>query len=87
MGLVSAAVLLTVLKIVIELDLREIMAKAGPGAFLCPSELAGQLPTQNPNASVMLHRFFRLLATLSFLNCSHRNLPGSTVKRLCSLFI
>ncbi|XAR52134.1 Caffeate O-methyltransferase [Bertholletia excelsa] len=83
--LVSAAVLPMVLKTAIELDLLEIMAKAGPGAFLSSSELAAQLPTQNPNASVMLDRILRLLASHSFLNCSLRNLSGGRVERLYGL--
>ncbi|XAR52136.1 Caffeate O-methyltransferase [Bertholletia excelsa] len=85
MLLASAAVLPMVLKTAIELDLLEIMAKAGPGAFLSSSEIAAQLPTQNPNASVMLDRILRLLATHSFLNCSHRNHSGGRVERLYSL--
>ncbi|XAR52135.1 Caffeate O-methyltransferase [Bertholletia excelsa] len=85
MVLVSAAVLPMVLKTAIELELLEIMAKAGPGAFLSSSEIAAQLPTQNPNASVMLDRILRLLASHSVLNCSLRNLSGGRVERLYGL--
>ncbi|PHT87614.1 Caffeic acid 3-O-methyltransferase [Capsicum annuum] len=67
------------------IDLREIMAKAGPGAFISPSEIAAQLPTKNPEAPVMLDRMFRLLATYSVLNCTFRTLPDSRVERLYSL--
>ncbi|KAF3644643.1 Caffeic acid 3-O-methyltransferase [Capsicum annuum] len=61
------------------------MAKAGPGAFISPSEIAAQLPTKNPEAPVMLDRMFRLLATYSVLNCTFRTLPDSRVERLYSL--
>nr|GEW01685.1 caffeic acid 3-O-methyltransferase [Tanacetum cinerariifolium] len=44
MQLASASVLPMVLKSAIELDLLEIIAKAGPGAYVSPAELAAQLP-------------------------------------------
>ncbi|KAF3624540.1 Caffeic acid 3-O-methyltransferase [Capsicum annuum] len=44
MQLASASVLPMVLKSALELDLLEIMAKAGQGAFISPCELATQLP-------------------------------------------
>ncbi|KAM7280561.1 hypothetical protein ACFE04_007695 [Oxalis oulophora] len=70
MQLASASVLPMILKTALELDLLEIMAKAGPGAFLSPSEIASQLPTTNPDAPVMLDRILRLLASYSILKCS-----------------
>ncbi|KAF3644274.1 Caffeic acid 3-O-methyltransferase [Capsicum annuum] len=79
--LASASVLPMVLKSAIELDILEIMAKAGPGAFISPSELAAQLPTKNPHASVMLDRMLRILAASSVL----RTLPDGRVERLYSL--
>lgn len=85
MQLASASVLPMVLKSALELDLLEIMAKAGPGAFISPSELAAQLPTKNPEAPVMLDRMLRLLATYSVLNCTLRTLPDGRVERLYSL--
>ncbi|PHU23582.1 Caffeic acid 3-O-methyltransferase [Capsicum chinense] len=85
MQLASASVLPMVLKATVELDLLEIMAKSGPGAFISPSELAAQLPTKNPEAPVMLDRMFRLLATYSVLNCTLRTLPDGRVERLYSL--
>ncbi|GAB4844712.1 hypothetical protein Ancab_040094 [Ancistrocladus abbreviatus] len=51
----------------VELGLLEIIAKAGRG--LSAAEIAAQLPTENPNASDMLERMLRLLASYSFLNC------------------
>ncbi|KAL6123001.1 hypothetical protein ACLB2K_075524 [Fragaria x ananassa] len=85
MQLASASVLPMVLKAAIELDLLEIMAKAGPGSFLSPSDLASQLPTKNPEAPVMLDRMLRLLASYSILTCSLRTLPDGKVERLYCL--
>ncbi|PHT87615.1 Caffeic acid 3-O-methyltransferase [Capsicum annuum] len=83
--LASASVLPMVLKSAIELDILEIMAKAGPGAVISPSELAAQLPTKNPHASVMLDRMLRILAAYSVLHCTLRTLPDGRVERLYSL--
>ncbi|XP_028052000.1 classical arabinogalactan protein 5-like [Camellia sinensis] len=66
-SLASASVLPMVLKSAIELDLLEIMGKAGPGAYVSPSEVAAQLPTKNPDAAVMLDRILRLLTSSSVL--------------------
>lgn len=85
MQLASASVLPMVLKSAIELDLLELIKKAGPGAYLSPSELASQLPTQNPDAPVMLDRILRLLASYSVLNCTVKNLPDGGVERLYGL--
>ncbi|XP_048126942.1 caffeic acid 3-O-methyltransferase-like [Rhodamnia argentea] len=85
MQLATAAALPMVLKAAIELDLLEIMAKVGPGAYLSPSEVASQLPTRNPDAPVMLDRIFRLLASYSVLTCTLRDLPGGEVERLYNL--
>ncbi|MBA0773572.1 hypothetical protein Gotri_008839 [Gossypium trilobum] len=85
MQLASASVLPMVLKSAIELDLLEIMAKAGPGAFLSPKEVASKLPTTNPDAPVMLDRILRLLASYNVLTCSLRTLPDGKVERLYGL--
>ncbi|XP_019245640.1 PREDICTED: LOW QUALITY PROTEIN: caffeic acid 3-O-methyltransferase-like [Nicotiana attenuata] len=85
MQLCSASVLPMVLKSALELDLLELMAKAGPGAAISPTELAAQLSTQNPEAPVMLDRMLRLLATYSVLNCTLRTLSDGSVERLYSL--
>jgi len=85
MQLATASVLPAVLTAAIELDLLEIMARAGPGAYLTPGEVASQLPTQNPDAPVMLDRIFRLLASYSVLTCTIRDLPEGKVERLYGL--
>ncbi|KAL5737155.1 hypothetical protein ACOSQ2_031943 [Xanthoceras sorbifolium] len=78
MQLASGSVLHMVLKSAIELDLLEIIAKAGPGAFMSPKDIASHLPTINPDAPLMLDRILRLLASYSILTCSlrHNSLPG-----------
>ncbi|XP_050237155.1 caffeic acid 3-O-methyltransferase-like [Mercurialis annua] len=85
MQLASASVLPMVLKSAIELDLLEIMAKAGPSALLSPPELASQLPTTNPEAPVMLDRILRLLACYNVLTCSLRTLGDGEVERVYGL--
>ncbi|KAG5229465.1 hypothetical protein OIU76_022755 [Salix suchowensis] len=83
--LVSSSVLPMVLKTAVELDLLEIMAKAGPGAFMSPSDIASHLPTKNPDAPSMLDRILRLLASYSILTCSLRDLPDGKIERLYGL--
>ncbi|KAK3230252.1 hypothetical protein Dsin_002133 [Dipteronia sinensis] len=85
MQLTSASVMPMVLKSALELDLLEIIAKAGPGAHLSPTQVASQLPTTNPDAPVMLDRILRLLASYSILTCSLKTLPDGKVERLYGL--
>ena len=85
MQLASASVLPMVLKSALELDLLEIIAKAGPGAQLSPSDIASQLPTNNPDAPVMLDRMLRLLACYNIFTHSLRTLPDGKVERLYGL--
>ncbi|KAK4436175.1 Caffeic acid 3-O-methyltransferase [Sesamum alatum] len=85
MELASASVLPMVLKSAIELDLLELIKKAGPGASASPSELAAQLPTKNPDAATMIDRMLRLLVAHSVLHCSLKPLPDGGVERRYSL--
>ncbi|KHN23295.1 Caffeic acid 3-O-methyltransferase isoform B [Glycine soja] len=85
MQLASASVLPMVLKSALELDLLEIIAKAGPGVHLSPTDIASQLPTHNPNAPVMLDRILRLLACYNILSFSLRTLPDCKIERLYGL--
>ncbi|XP_030512760.1 caffeic acid 3-O-methyltransferase 1-like [Rhodamnia argentea] len=82
MQLAGAAELPMVLKTALELDLLEIMAKAGPGARISPSEIASQLPTENPDAPAILDRILRLLATNSIVSCTVQELPDGRAERL-----
>ncbi|XP_009388361.2 caffeic acid 3-O-methyltransferase [Musa acuminata AAA Group] len=68
--LVVGAVLPMTLKAAIELDLLEIVARAGPGAKLRPDDIVAQLPTENPHAAEMVDRILRLLAAYSIVSCS-----------------
>lgn len=85
MQLASASVLPMILKTALELDLLEIIAKAGPGAHLSPLDIASQLPTNNPDAPVMLDRILRLLACYNILTCKLRTLEDGKVQRLYGL--
>ncbi|GFP93708.1 caffeic acid 3-o-methyltransferase 1 [Phtheirospermum japonicum] len=85
MQLATASVLPMVLKSAIELDLLELIKKAGPGAFVSPAELAAQIPATNPAAQAMLGRTLRLLATHSVLNCRLESRPDGGNERLYSL--
>ncbi|KAL8519639.1 hypothetical protein ACS0TY_010535 [Phlomoides rotata] len=84
MQLVTASVLPAALKTAIELDLLELIKKAGS---VSPAELAAQIPTTNPEAPVMLDRILRLLAANNILDCKLRTLPAADagVERLYSL--
>jgi len=74
-----------VLKTVIELDVLEIIKRAGPGAQLSPVEIMAELPTQNPQAPAMLDRLLQLLASYSILTPSFQTLPDGRVERLYGL--
>ncbi|NP_001268100.1 caffeic acid O-methyltransferase [Vitis vinifera] len=83
--LTSASVLPMALKSALELDLLEIIAKAGPGAFVSTSEIAAKITKRNPKAPVMLDRILRLLATYDVVKCSLRDSPDGGVERLYGL--
>lgn len=85
MQLATASILPMVLKTAIELDLLEIIAKAGSGAYVTPTELASLLPTSNPDAPVMLDRILRVLACYSVLECKLKELDNGQVERTYAL--
>jgi len=71
MELVIASAVPMVLKSALDLGILEIIAKAGPGAYLSPSQIAAQIPIiKNPNASALLDRMLRLLASYKILTHS-----------------
>nr|QED93051.1 caffeic acid O-methyltransferase [Paeonia lactiflora] len=75
--LATASIFPMVLKGAIELDVLEIIDRAGPGALFSPSEIASHI--NNPDAPLMLDRILRLLASHSVLTCSlvnHQRLYG-----------
>ncbi|XP_057546677.1 uncharacterized protein LOC130825454 [Amaranthus tricolor] len=85
MEITSGSVPPMVLKAVVELNVLEIIKKAGPNAHLSPAEIAAQLPTKNPDAATMLDRMLRLLASYSILSYSLQTRPDGQVERLYGL--
>lgn len=81
MQLVSLSVVPMTLKAAIELDVFEVIAKAGPKAYLSPAEIAAELPTENPLAATMLDRMLRLLASYNVLSCSLETGEDGRVER------
>ncbi|XP_038726207.1 caffeic acid 3-O-methyltransferase-like [Tripterygium wilfordii] len=69
MELVNSSVLPMALYAAIELEVFEILAKAGKGARLSSSEIAKQMPTKNPDAPMMIERILNLLASHSVVAC------------------
>ncbi|KAL0438079.1 UNVERIFIED_CONTAM: Caffeic acid 3-O-methyltransferase [Sesamum latifolium] len=63
----------------IQLDLFEIIARAGEGAQLSPSEILFQLPTSHDGAAVVLDSLLQLLATHSLLTCSVSRLENGAI--------
>nr|WMY23412.1 COMT protein [Stephania japonica] len=81
MQLASGSVLPMVLQAAIELQVLEIIAKAGHGAHLSPKEIVSQIPTHNLQASDMLDRILRLLASHSILTCVAMTRENGNVER------
>ena len=86
MQMMSSSGLPMSLKCAMELGVFDIIAKAGPGAKLSPTEIAAKLQiTNNPNAPTMLDCILRLLASHSVLSCSVFDENGSIPQRLYGL--
>ncbi|XP_022937505.1 caffeic acid 3-O-methyltransferase-like [Cucurbita moschata] len=68
--LVTSTVLPMTLQAAFELGLFEILAKAGDGAELSPTEIAAKITTSNPDAASMIDRILRLLAAHTVVGCS-----------------
>ncbi|MQM17391.1 hypothetical protein Taro_050362 [Colocasia esculenta] len=83
--LASASILPMTLKAAIELQLLEVIKRAGTGAQLSAAEIAAQLPTGNPQAPVMVDRILRLLASYAILTCSLVHGEDGKVGRLYGL--
>ncbi|GAV77300.1 LOW QUALITY PROTEIN: Methyltransf_2 domain-containing protein/Dimerisation domain-containing protein [Cephalotus follicularis] len=69
MQLATSSIVPMLVKASIELNLLEIMSKPGPVALFAPSEIASQLPIQNPDGAVIIERLLRVLASYSILTC------------------
>jgi caffeic acid 3-O-methyltransferase len=85
MQVATSIVLPMAMQSAVELGVFEILAKAGPGAKLSPSQIVQQMPTKNPEAAVMLDRILRMLATHSLLCCSVVADDSGSFNRLYSL--
>lgn len=85
MAMVTGSVQPMVLRAIYELDVLEIIKRAGPGAHLSPVEIAAQLPTNNTNAAPMLDRMLRVLTSNSILSYSTRNRADGQVETLYGL--
>ncbi|PIA64691.1 hypothetical protein AQUCO_00100267v1 [Aquilegia coerulea] len=85
--LCHSSVVPMVLRAAIELDVFEIIARAGEGAYLSPTEIASQISTcKNTQAPVMLDRMLRFLASQNVLSCNLRILyDGMLAERLYGL--
>ncbi|XVE62541.1 hypothetical protein DITRI_Ditri06bG0125900 [Diplodiscus trichospermus] len=58
------------LRTAIDLDLLEVIAKAGTGCMLSPAEIVSSLPAKNPDAPTIIDRLLRFLAAHSILVCN-----------------
>ncbi|KAK4429672.1 Caffeic acid 3-O-methyltransferase [Sesamum alatum] len=65
----------------IQLDLFEIIARAGGGAQLSPSDIMSQLPASNDGAAAVLDSLLRLLTTHSLLTCSVSRVESGGIER------
>ncbi|XWS64876.1 hypothetical protein CRYUN_Cryun05aG0041800 [Craigia yunnanensis] len=70
------------LKTAIDLDLFEIIAKAGPGCMLSPAEIVSNLPAKNPDAPTIIDRILRVLTAHSILACNLVTDQDGHTKRL-----
>ncbi|GMI97420.1 caffeate O-methyltransferase 1, O-methyltransferase 1, O-methyltransferase 3 [Hibiscus trionum] len=69
----------------VQLDVFEIIAKAGPDAKLSSKEIVARLPTKNPEAPSMLDRVLRVLASHGIVGCSVADDEKGDPQRLYSL--
>lgn len=81
----SAHVVPMVLNAATQLGLFDIIARAGPGAQLSPSEIAAELVAANPDMGSKLDRMLRLLASHSILTYTVKTLEDGRVERLYGL--
>ncbi|EEF49592.1 o-methyltransferase, putative [Ricinus communis] len=64
----------------IQLGLFDIIAEAGPSAYLTATEITAQLPTKNPDAVSMIDRMLRLFSCHSLLNSSLKTVADDVVE-------
>ncbi|KAF9609527.1 hypothetical protein IFM89_016888 [Coptis chinensis] len=85
MQLTNSSAFPMVLTAAVDLGVLEIIAKAGQDAYISPSDIAAQLPTNNKDASIMLDRMLSLVASHQVLSCTLRTLADGKVERLYGL--
>ncbi|XWS57880.1 hypothetical protein CRYUN_Cryun09bG0211200 [Craigia yunnanensis] len=78
----TSTVLPFALKTAVDLDLFEIIAKAGPGCMLSPAEIVSNLPAKNPDAPTIIDRILRVLTAHSILACKLVTDKDGNTKRL-----
>lgn len=78
----TSTVLPFALKAAIDLDLFEIIAKAGPGSMLSPAEIVSNLPAKNPDAPSIIDRILCLLTAHSILACNLLTDKDGNTKRV-----
>lgn len=79
MELANFSCLPMALNAAVGLDVLQIIANAGNGVQLSPTQLVAHIPTTNPDAAITLDRILRVLASHSVLSCSVTiNENGST---------
>ena len=84
-AMASGSVPFMVLRGIVELDVFEIIKRAGPGAYLSPYEIAARLPTKNPDAASMLDRMLQVLASYSVFSCEIKTHLDGRVDRVYGL--
>ncbi|KAL8092872.1 trans-anol O-methyltransferase 1-like [Apium graveolens] len=81
MQIVNSSTVHGVLSALFDLNVFDIIAeKAGYDGYLHPDEIVSDLPTNNPEASDMLDRMLRLLASHSIIKCKLvKNISGNAL--------
>ncbi|CAM8888698.1 unnamed protein product [Rhodiola kirilowii] len=79
----NAVALPMAIKSAVELKVIKVLSRAGPEAFLSPSQIATEIgATRNPNAPVLLDRVLNLLASHSILKCYGKTGADGVVERV-----
>ncbi|KAK9093729.1 hypothetical protein Scep_025198 [Stephania cephalantha] len=69
------------IKAAVDLEVFDIISKAGPDAYLSASEIVSHHKTENPNAAHMLERILCFLVSHSLLTCKVVTLESGHVQR------
>ncbi|KAK9093727.1 hypothetical protein Scep_025196 [Stephania cephalantha] len=69
------------IKAAVDLEVFDIISKAGPDAYLSASEILSHHKTENPNAAHMLERILCFLVSHSLLTCKAVTLESGHVQR------